>query len=190
MKDNEIITSSSLHKEVNEERKREGKESIPAINNFGGTSTNNLARKDKSWSSVPDFFAKLAKGKGSRQESSENYMPEETKDTEALELIYNLVVDNVTYDREKASTVAAGYLPDIDETLETGKGICFDYAALISSMRNGIFLIPALFILSGARGLSGIQEAQPLAFALTFAAAIFFFVWYMKKLPREDREAL
>ncbi|MBR3053775.1 MAG: MATE family efflux transporter, partial [Firmicutes bacterium] len=63
-------------------------------------------------------------------------------------------------------------------------------AALISSMRNGIFLIPALFILSDVRGLSGIQEAQPLAFALTFAAAIFFFVWYMKKLPREDREAL
>ena len=82
MKDDEIITSSSLHKEVNEERKRAGKESIPAINNFGGTSTNNLARKDKSWSSVPDFFAKLAKGKGSRPESSENYIPEETKDND------------------------------------------------------------------------------------------------------------
>ena len=28
----------------------------------------------------------------------------------------------------------SGYLPDIDETLETGKGICFDYAALMTAM--------------------------------------------------------
>ena len=26
------------------------------------------------------------------------------------------------------------YLPDVDQTLETGKGICFDYAALTAAM--------------------------------------------------------
>ncbi len=57
-----------------------------------------------------------------------------TVDTEALSLIYNYVVEHVTYDDYKAATVDAGYLPDVDETLETGKGICFDYAALISAM--------------------------------------------------------
>ncbi|MDO4869653.1 MAG: hypothetical protein Q4A65_05135 [Bacillota bacterium] len=57
----EIITSQSLHEQVNQERMRDGKESIPAINNIGGTSTNNLARRDKSWNSVPDFFIKMAK---------------------------------------------------------------------------------------------------------------------------------
>ena len=61
--DNEVINSSKLHEEVNQELKQEGKSSIEAINTIGGVSTNNLARKDKSWNSVPDFFYKMIKGK-------------------------------------------------------------------------------------------------------------------------------
>lgn len=48
--------------------------------------------------------------------------------------VYDYVIGNITYDYEKADTVQSGYLPDIDETLETGKGICFDYAALMTAM--------------------------------------------------------
>ena len=33
-----------------------------------------------------------------------------------------------------AATVQSGYLPTPDETMQTGKGICFDYAALAASM--------------------------------------------------------
>ena len=55
-------------------------------------------------------------------------------DLAAVEKIYHYVVDNVVYDDEKAATVAAGYLPTVDETLRTGKGICFDYAALTTAM--------------------------------------------------------
>ena len=61
-------------------------------------------------------------------------LPENTEDVDALEKIYNYVTENLTYDDEKATSVQAGYLPDVDETLETGKGICFDYAALITAM--------------------------------------------------------
>ena len=61
--DNEVINSSKLHEEVNQELKQKGKSSIEAINTIGGVSTNNLARKDKSWNSVPDFFYKMIKGK-------------------------------------------------------------------------------------------------------------------------------
>ena len=61
-------------------------------------------------------------------------LPEDTEDLDALEKIYNYVTQNLTYDEEKASSVQAGYLPDVDETLKTGKGICFDYAALITAM--------------------------------------------------------
>lgn len=61
--DNEIVNSSKLHKEVNQELKKKGKSGIEAINTIGGVSTNNLARKDKSWNSVPDFFCKMIKGK-------------------------------------------------------------------------------------------------------------------------------
>ena len=61
--DNEVINSSKLHEEVNQELKQKGKSSIEAINTIGGVSTNNLARKDTSWNSVPDFFYKMIKGK-------------------------------------------------------------------------------------------------------------------------------
>lgn len=59
---------------------------------------------------------------------------EDTSDIDALQTIYNYVVSHVTYDYDLADTVASGYLPNIDETLQTGKGICFDYAALTAAM--------------------------------------------------------
>lgn len=62
-KNRETVNSMELHAEMNEERKKKGDPSMPAINTVGGVSTNNLARKDKSWSSVPDFFLKLIRRK-------------------------------------------------------------------------------------------------------------------------------
>lgn len=47
---------------------------------------------------------------------------------------YRFVVKHLRYDTEKASTVQSGYLPDADETLATGKGICFDYSVLLATM--------------------------------------------------------
>lgn len=48
--------------------------------------------------------------------------------------VYAYVIANVSYDYDKAQTVQSGYLPNIDSTLATGKGICFDYAALMAAM--------------------------------------------------------
>ncbi len=48
--------------------------------------------------------------------------------------VYNYVCGSITYDREKAASVKSGYLPVPDETMSTGKGICFDYAALTAAM--------------------------------------------------------
>jgi len=48
--------------------------------------------------------------------------------------VYDYICANVSYDVEKAETVQSGYLPDVDETLSTGKGICFDYASLAAAM--------------------------------------------------------
>jgi len=53
---------------------------------------------------------------------------------ERVAAIYHFVTTNVVYDVELARTVESGYLPDVDRTLNTGKGICFDYAALMSAM--------------------------------------------------------
>ena len=51
-----------------------------------------------------------------------------------VEAVYTYVVNNTVYDTQKAASVQSGYLPDVDETLSTGKGICFDYAALMAAM--------------------------------------------------------
>ena len=48
---------------MNRERKARGETSIPSINNVQGASSSNLARRDHSWSSVPDFFIKLFRRK-------------------------------------------------------------------------------------------------------------------------------
>lgn len=61
-------------------------------------------------------------------------LSDDAEDLEALSTIYNYVTEHVTYDYEKAYSVEVGYLPDIDETLESGTGICFDYAALMTAM--------------------------------------------------------
>ncbi len=45
-------------------------------------------------------------------------------------------------------------------------------ASLLSTLRNGLFFIPLLFLLSNLRGLSGIQEAQPLAVTLALIPSI------------------
>lgn len=51
-----------------------------------------------------------------------------------VEAVYNFVVKNLTYDRQKAATVQSGYLPVLDTVLATKTGICFDYAALMAGM--------------------------------------------------------
>ncbi len=55
-------------------------------------------------------------------------------DLGVVDAIYNYVIDHLTYDTEKAENVQSGYLPDVDQVLASGKGICFDYAALMVSM--------------------------------------------------------
>ncbi len=51
-----------------------------------------------------------------------------------VEVVYDFVINSLTYDKEKASTVSSGYIPVLDEILESKKGICFDYAALMTGM--------------------------------------------------------
>ena len=52
-----IVSSESLKQEL----KDEGSD-IPAVYTTCGCGSNNYARRDKSWSSIPDFFKKLFSG--------------------------------------------------------------------------------------------------------------------------------
>lgn len=51
-----------------------------------------------------------------------------------VDQIYEFVISHLSYDKQKAATVASGYLPVLDLVLAEGKGICFDYAALMTGM--------------------------------------------------------
>ena len=53
---------------------------------------------------------------------------------EKVAAVYDYVVQTLRYDEEKAATVESGYLPDLDQILEVQKGICFDYASMMTAM--------------------------------------------------------
>ena len=53
---------------------------------------------------------------------------------EKVQAVYEYVVKNITYDTELAANVKSGYLPVLDQVLASKKGICFDYAALMTGM--------------------------------------------------------
>ncbi len=55
-------------------------------------------------------------------------------DLEKITAIYHYTITTLTYDKQKAQTVQSGYLPDVDKVLAEKKGICFDYAALMTAM--------------------------------------------------------
>lgn len=51
-----------------------------------------------------------------------------------VKAVYEFVVKTLKYDRAKASSVQSGYLPVLDTVLAQKKGICFDYASLMTAM--------------------------------------------------------
>ena len=57
-------------------------------------------------------------------------------------------------------------------------------ASVLSTLRNGLFFIPLLLILSNVRGLSGIQEAQPLAVTLAVIPSAILAVRFFRELPK------
>ena len=58
--------------------------------------------------------------------------------TEMISAVYNFVIENISYDQELARNVTSGYLPNIDAVLSSGKGICFDYSAVMAAMLRSL----------------------------------------------------
>ncbi|MGN0606914.1 MAG: MATE family efflux transporter [Oscillospiraceae bacterium] len=59
-------------------------------------------------------------------------------------------------------------------------------ASVLSTLRSGVFFIPAIIILSEYRGLYGVEEAQPLAFVLAFIPSFILMIHFFKKIPKND----
>lgn len=57
-----------------------------------------------------------------------------TCELDVVNAVYQYITDNITYDYNLAETVSSGYIPSVDKVLASGKGICFDYAAVMATM--------------------------------------------------------
>lgn len=57
-----------------------------------------------------------------------------TDPLDKVKAVYNYVVKTLAYDKQQAAAVKSGYLPALDAVLTRQKGICFDYAALMTAM--------------------------------------------------------
>ena len=59
-------------------------------------------------------------------------------DLDAVKNVYEYVINQISYDDAKASQAKngelAGYLPDVDQILQSKSGICFDYSAVMATM--------------------------------------------------------
>lgn len=58
----------------------------------------------------------------------------EMSDLEKVDQIYSWLVDNVSYDYDRAATVKGGALPDMNRVINNKKGICLDYAGTAAAM--------------------------------------------------------
>ena len=81
----------------------------------------------------PNQYVRFDKDSEAVKEASVLARPAD-EDLDVVSNVYNYVIRNITYDMEEAETVESGYLPDPDEVLATGKGICLDYSALMCAM--------------------------------------------------------
>ena len=59
-------------------------------------------------------------------------------DEEKLKAIHSYIIENVRYDYVKAQSLPKGYIPSPESTIEEGKGICYDFAALLGSMMRSV----------------------------------------------------
>ena len=61
-----------------------------------------------------------------------------TTEIEQVKEIYTWVIQNFSYDSVLAKNVKSGYLPDLESFMKIRKGICFDYASLMTAMMRSL----------------------------------------------------
>ncbi len=59
-------------------------------------------------------------------------------------------------------------------------------AALLSSMRSGLYFIPILIVFANVRGLYGIEESQAVAFILSCVSALPFAVHFFRRMKKVE----
>lgn len=81
-----------------------------------------------------------------------NITKDNVTDLDNINDIFNYVTSNIVYDKEKANNIQTGYLPNLTEILKVKKGICFDYASLMTAMLR-IKNIPSKLVIGYANDI-------------------------------------
>lgn len=90
----------------------------------------------------PVYWRKESKAAKLAKELTENMDTDEKKAC----AIYDYIINNIEYDRNKLTNLNTDYIPNVDEIIASGKGICFDYAAVYAAMLRSID-IPAKLVM-------------------------------------------
>ena len=61
-----------------------------------------------------------------------------SSDLDIVSNVYEYVSSYIDYDYDKAANVQSGYISDVDVILNSGTGICLDYAAVMCSMLRSL----------------------------------------------------
>lgn len=72
-----------------------------------------------------------------------------TKSLDKISAVYNYVIDNIKYDYDLSSKITSTstiYVPDLEAVIVNKKGICFDYASLMSAMLRSLGIPSKLVI--------------------------------------------
>lgn len=123
----------------------EGTYQIGIYQNTTGNSYRSLGMKTVVVDDVDSFAPYLSSVQNVRWESGDETTELALMLTEGIEsdwgkvqAIHQYIIENITYDYEKAKTVQSGYLPDNAATLENKNGICYDYSSLMASMLRSL----------------------------------------------------
>ncbi len=116
-----------------------------------GTSEMNISDWDKDvylTSSQPVYW----EGQAAMEELSAVLFDGTETDYQKVLKAYNHIVNNIQYDYDKINRINNSYIPEIDETIQSGQGICYDYSALFAGLMRSQG-VPAKLVKGYAKGI-------------------------------------
>lgn len=103
--------------------------------NVGHTSANVALNSEFAPYLYPNIFCSYSADSAVAQKAKE-LARDAKNEGDVVKGIYRWISENISYDKAKAAQLAdaTGYIPNPDEVLASGTGICFDYASLAAAM--------------------------------------------------------
>lgn len=119
----------------------DGSYRVSVLENIGGTKYKYILKKDIGVELADDnevYLASVQNINWNEGMEAIRIAKEITKnlksDSEKVKKVYEYIISNIEYDYDKLPTLQSNYVPDIDNIISSGKGICYDYASVFAAM--------------------------------------------------------